>query len=191
MINEKEMMIVDAVNKLEGDTFNFANGYSENQSILVSDKNGRIFGSKFPTLCDGWKLICTIKELGQCILEMSEGAFVPDAKPEFVYGQDVYLKGAIDSERSFKFGCLSLDGESAIVLYEGGYAYAKLSNLSRKPVKTKEEIEMEEAKRKQVDDFTFVFSHYFKSIDMAREGISAMQYNGYLSEIILPLESKL
>ena len=181
MISEKEMMIVDAVNSLK------AHSPWDNVSTVTNMHNGTYaFGSVRNIYA-----ICTVSEYNQCIREMSEGAFVPDAKPEFVYGQDVYLKGAIDSERSFKFGCLSLDGESAIVLYEGGYAYAKLSNLSRKPVKTKEEIEMEEAKRKQVDDFTFVFSHYFKSIDMAREGISAMQYNGYLSEIILPLESKL
>ena len=109
-----------------------------------------------------------------------------------MYGQDVYLKDTVDSERSFKFGCLSLDGESAIVLYEGGYAYAKLSGLSSKPARTKEEAELEEAKKKQLSDI---------GDDLCREGVMKyssdiglvleyMQNSGFLAEMLLPLESK-
>ena len=181
MISEKEMMIVDAVNKLKADC----------APIRDCKTIYRIGGGEFNFGMNVTEdTICTIKEYNQCIREMSEGAFVPDAKPEFVYGQDVYLKVAIDSERSFKFGCFSLDGESAIVLYEGGYAYAKLSNLSSKPVKTKEEIELEEAKKKQVDYYSYVYSHYFKNKAQAREMFLDMQNSSELAEILSPLESK-
>ena len=182
MISEKEMMIVDAVNELKA-------------CCAPSRRCKTIYRIGCDELNFGMDVtkdtICIIDEYNQCIREMSEGAFVPDANPEFVYGQDVYVEDPLFSNKELKFGCLTLKGDCAILLTGGGHMVYPLVGISSKPLKTKEEIELEEAKRKQVDDFTLVFSHYFKSIDMAREGISAMQYNGYLSEIILPLESKL
>ena len=191
MISEKEMMIFDAVNKLEGDTFNFYNGYDEKQNIVLSSEKGNIFGAAAFCGAKGWKLICSVKELEQCIREMSEGAFVPDAKPEFVYGQDVYVEDAHHfSNKEIKFGCLTLEGNSAILLTGGGHMVYPLVGISNKPIKTKEEIELEKAKKKQVDDYSFVYSHYFKDKDQAREMFLDMQNRSELAEILLPLESK-
>ena len=54
--------------------------------------------------------------------------------------------------------------------------------------KTKEDIELEGAKKKQVDDYSYMYSHYFKSMDGAKKVFSEMQECGRLAEIILPLE---
>jgi len=195
MISKKEMMIVDAVNKSKCEIKALGPNKCNTHVSAVTKNNvihkeGEVFltSKVFDNNC--WVNICTIEEYNQCIREMSEGAFVPDAKPEFVYGQDVYLSDPLFSSKGIKFGCLALDGEGAIILYEGGYAYVKLSGLSSKPFKTKEEIELEVAKKKQVDDYSYVYSHYFKDEGQAREMFSHMQNSNELAEILLPLEPK-
>jgi len=198
MISEKEMMIVDAVNKLEGDTANFENGYDEKQNIVLSSEKGDIFGAAAFFGAKGWKLVCSVKELEQCIREMSDGAFVPDAKPEFVYGQDVYVEDPIFSNKELKFGCLTLKGDCAILLTGGVHMVYPLAGVSSKPIKTKEEFELEEAKENQVlrvatlmntsesticGDFSTTYRSYLSTA-------KALQDAGLLAEILLPLERK-
>ena len=190
MISEKEMMIVDAVNKLEGDKSNFNNGFSVNQSLVVTNGVGNTFGARVLFDTDGWKKVCTTKELEQCIREMSEGAFVPDAKPEFVYGQDVYVEDPLFSNKELKFGCLTLKGDCAILFTGGGHMVYPLAGISIKPARKQEEIELEEAMKKLVDDYSFVYSHYFKDEAKAKEMFLYMQNRDELAEILLPLEPK-
>ena len=188
MISEKEMMIVDAVNYYRGD-INFYCGNGEANFISKCDPGTGFFASI--RVSDRNKLkYCTIVEFDQCIREMSEGAFVPDAKPEFVCGQDVYIKSREDSSVEWCFGCYSLDGESAIILREGGYAYAVLDNISANPFKTKEEIELEEAEKEQIKRMTRRYEYWFSDESKATNMFTCMQELGDLPEILLPLESK-
>ena len=115
-----------------------------------------------------------------------------NAKPEFVHGQDVYAKDGSHKDKPFKFGCYTLDGKGVIILHDSGYAYTALDNLSSKPIKTKEEIELEEAKKKQVSEISGDLwrtgvMRYRDDIDPV---IEYMQSAGFLAEILLPLETK-
>jgi len=192
MISEKDKMIVDAVN--------FTEAYVRSDNVILETVR---VSPQYPefnvgSICVGYsgfnekfyKEACTMKEYNQCIREMSEGAFVPDAKTEFVYGQEVYVEDPLFSNKELKFGCLTLKGDCAILLTGGGHMVYPLVGISSTPLKTKEEIELEEAKKKQVDLISNAYSHYFKSKSDAKDLFLFMQKRGDLSEIILPLESK-
>ena len=184
-------MIVDAVNELKSKEqaefcgLNLIKCLLGNREFLTGDYTVGSRGSD----SEYWMVVCSTREYNQCIREMSEGAFVPDAKPDFVYGQEIYIKSREDSSIEWRFGCYSLDGESAIVLREGGYAYAVLDNISAKPLKTKEEIELEEAKLTQLNLLLEKHAGKFLHPNQFKLAISEMQKDGELVEILLPLES--
>ena len=195
MISEKEIMIVDAVNKSKGEAKSIGPNKCRTHVSVSGEKNsifseGEVYLTSGTPIAGYWNVICTIEKYNQCIREMSEGAFVPDAKPEFVYGQDVCVEDTHFSNKDIKFGCLTLKGDCAILLTGGGHMVYPLVGISSKPVKAKEEIELEEAKEKQVDDYSFMYSHFFESEKKAKKMFLQMQNKGELSEILLPLESK-
>ena len=191
MISEKEMMIVDAVNKLEGELPGFNEFPRNPYGFYLSGCNIFLIGSNKPCF--------SVKLYNQCIHEMSVGAFVPNAKPEFVYGQDVYLKDDnVVHEKAFKFGCYHPDGVNCLLTSTNGYAIAKVSSVIAKPVKTKEDIELEDAKKKQVTEAAIVIhkaesDEYGLSETTYEDYLSAakeLQSAGLLAEILLPLKPK-
>ena len=201
MISEKEMMIVDAVNKSKCEPIGISLGICSQVAVRSTDgdyKAGEVHAINGTSPCPAWKYVFSIEEYNQCIREMSEGDFVPNAKPEFVYGQDVYVKDTNFASEAIKFGCLTLEGDSAILLTGGGHMVYPLAGISSKPFKTKEEIELEEAEEKQVlyvatlmnksesaicDDFSTTYKSYLTTA-------KALQDAGFLAEILLPLEPK-
>jgi len=181
MISEKEMMIVDAVNYLEARSAKSAETTVWASSHPYYFAFGRVVSNG---------TVCSVERYNQCIREMSEGAFVPDANPEFVYGQDVYVEDPLFSNKELKFGCLTLKGDCAILLTGGGHMVYPLVGISSKPLKTKEEIELEEAEKARNEKLFRSFSHFYKSDSAARHAIQLMSDDGHLAGIILPLESK-
>ena len=104
---------------------------------------------------------------------------------EFEHGQEVYFSGGRNSFK-YKFGCLTLESGKCILLYDGGHVVARLDAVSSK---SQEEIELEEAKKKQVDLVTnevMTWSN-LKYEDAHRVALK-QQERGFLSEIILPLK---
>ena len=196
MISEKEMMIVDAVNKSKCEIKALGPNKCNTHVSAVTKNNvihkeGEVFltSKVFDNNC--WVNICTIEEYNQCIREMSEGAFVPDAKPEFVYGQDVYVEDTKGVE--WLFGCYLVGKELAIVI-KGSHQYACVSvkTISTTPFRSKEDIELEEAKYNQVMDLADIIQSWTKDggdydpVAFANH----LQIKGFLAEILLPLEPK-
>ena len=103
---------------------------------------------------------------------------------EFEYGQDVYFSGGRNSFK-YKFGCLTLESGKCILLYDGGHVVARLDAVSSK---SPEEVELEEAKKKQVVEILNSVNH--SEYLVSRESIRLIQDAGFLAEIILPLKDK-
>ena len=211
---EKQMKIVDFVNREHGESLVTPN---EGIYIVISKEDHPIFGVGYISLSKRhsvddrmWEYICTISEYNQCIEEMKYHYDIPKwcsynradkelltvensdqsfyEKETFVYGQDVYVNNAFSNNERLKFGFVSMDGERAILFNELHYAIVSLiSEVSSKPFKSKEDIELEEAKRKQIKNMLPEVENIYGEM-FIQEFLEHMQDKGLLPEIILPLE---
>ena len=106
---------------------------------------------------------------------------------EFAYGQKVYIKD--NTEHDFTFGCYHTDGESVLFLFDTGYGRADIDDVKATPFKT----ELDIAKEKQIDEVVKVLDKT-KNMKFNRtftqSMLKAMQDEGLLAEIILPLKDK-
>lgn len=100
--------------------------------------------------------------------------------------QDVWFAGGRNTFK-FKFGCYALESGKCILLYNGGHVVARLDAVSSK---SPEEIELEEAKKKQIDDLMMDYLGIYTSSDETelRDLFSDMQKSSKLAKIILPLK---
>ena len=215
MITEKQMKIVDAVAELGCEEIELLNRRCLTHVVRATGLN-RIHNEGFLNFATifrenkYWECICTIEEYNQCIEEMKYHYDIPKwcsynradkelltvensdysfyEKETLVYGQDVYVNNTVYSNKKFKFGCLTLDGESAIILCDSGVGYVSLSEVSSKPIKSKKDIELEEAKLAQLNMLLENHSGKFLHPNQFKLAIAEMQKNGDLALIKLTEE---
>lgn len=202
MITEKQMKIVDAVNEMKADS-----AYLGATTVWVCSFGGYRFGFNVTS-----QTICTIEEYNQCIKEMKYHRDIPKwyscnradkellsvensdysfyEKETFVHGQDVYVNNTVYSNKKFKFGCFALDNKRALLFYVNVDAYCRVTveSISSKPIKSKKDIELEEAKKKQVDEIMKRHAAKFCRPEQFKSAIKAMQENGDLAPIKLTEE---
>ena len=194
---KKQMKIVDAVNETEADSAPLGA-----TTVYIHSSEGYLFGCNVTS-----QTVCTIEEYNQCIEEMKYHYDIPKwcsynradkelltvensdqsfyEKEKFVYGQDVYVNHGEWENRPMKFGCFTLDNKKALLFDVDGDGYCRFAveSISSKPIKSKEDIEME-AKEDQVIDMIGTYHDAYHD-----GGIKAlfelMQENGDLAPIKL------
>lgn len=201
MITEKQMKIVNAVNEMKADS-----AYLGATTVWAHSYGRYRFGCNVTN-----QTVCTIEEYNQCIEEMKYHYDIPkwcsynraDKEPltvdnsdysfyekeTFVHGQDVYVNNAVYSNKKFKFGCFALDNKRALLFYVNVDAYCRVTveSMSSKPIKSKEDIDLEEAKRLKVLELIFLYEDVYGK-EGVKDFFELMQENGHLAPIKLTEE---
>lgn len=111
-----------------------------------------------------------------------------EMQKQFETNQEVYFSGG-RNETKYKFGCYTLEKGKCILLYDGGHVVARLDAVN---TKSQEEIELEEAKKKQIESIVQDIHSMMINIGNNTAIVIAkmLQDRDHLAEIILPLQDK-
>lgn len=104
---------------------------------------------------------------------------------EFTTHQKVYISG--ENDRDWLFGCYLPENKELCIVFSGSaHMIMPVSRLSRKQIKTQQDIE-QELKCKQIDSFLETYKDIVE-FHQLNELLNIMQDNGDLAKIISPLE---
>lgn len=192
----KEMQIVQAINDSQGEPVDIELDKYPHIARLVLDGdrcNGSIHAGIYNSRFAIYEYICTRDEFLDAVDELSKAEWM-QKRVENVYTQEMkdngelpsvgmkcevkYSGGGTFSNAIIKFisdyGVVHADAETGVEIFCGS-----INALDINPYKTTEQIELEEAKKKQLEDMCFKYKNLPLEVAMQ------MQANGDLPEIVI------